>query len=102
MFMFFLVFVGIGAFLTAGATAALARHLTGKDALALAFGTLTMPAIILALLAYWLATLEVDDAPPGMVILGNLAVIGVITPVALLASHLTIKFLGRRTLRNSG
>lgn len=101
MFMLFLVLVGIGTLLIAGGIAALTRHLTGKDALALAFGTLTMPAIILALLAYWLVTMEVDDAPPGMVILGNLAVIGVITPVALLASHLTVKFLARRTLRNS-
>jgi maltodextrin utilization protein YvdJ len=97
-----LVLVGLvaGAFLTAGAIAALCRLVTKSSALSLMIGTLAIPALICASLIYWLMTMEVDDAPPGMVIIGNLTAIAVITPLALLASRLTTRFFDRRALRN--
>lgn len=99
-----LVFVVIfaSAFVVASAIAALTRLLTRSDTLSLILGSLTMPALICGLLAYWVLTMEADDAPPGDVIIGSLVAIAVITPVAWLASHLTVKFLTRRTLRNGG
>lgn len=100
MLLLFLVLGGIVAFLIASGIAGATRRLTGNDALALAVGTFSMPALILASLAYWLVTMEVEDAPPGNVVLGNLFVVCLITLVALLASHLTLKFLARRSLRN--
>ncbi|MFA6117420.1 MAG: hypothetical protein WC729_25710 [Sphingomonas sp.] len=97
-----LVLVGIivGVSLIASAIAALCRLLTESNALSLTMGTLTMPALICALFVYWVMTMEVDDAPPGNVLIGNLTALAVVTPIALLASHLTIRLLSRRALRN--
>jgi hypothetical protein len=44
--------------------------------------------------------MEVDDPAPGNVLIGNLMVLAVVTPIALLASYLTIRFLSGRALRN--
>lgn len=85
--------------LIASAIAALCRLVTKSNALSLALGTLALPALICASFLYWVMTMEVDDAPPGMVLIGNLIVIAVIVPIALLACNLTIRFLSRRALR---
>jgi len=44
--------------------------------------------------------MEADDASPGAVLMGSLTALAVVTPIALLASHFTVKFLSRRALRN--
>lgn len=97
-----LVFVGIiaGVSLIAGAITATCRIVTKSNALSVALGTLTIPLLICALLAYWVNTMEADDPAPGNVLIGNLFVLAVITPIAFLASHLTIKFLSRRAFRS--
>lgn len=82
--------------LVASAITAVCRLLTKSDALSVTLGTLTMPALIFAALVYWVITMEADDAPPGMVLIGNMTVIAVVTPIALLASRLTTRLLSRR------
>jgi hypothetical protein len=89
-----------GVFLFAGSIAALCRHLTKRTGLSVTIGTLTQPSLICALLVYWLMTMEVDDAPPGVVVMGSLTLIAVITPVSFFASRLTTRFLDRRALQN--
>ena len=44
--------------------------------------------------------MEADDAAPGNVLYGSLIFLAVVTPIAFLASHFTIRFLARRALRN--
>ena len=99
-----LVLVGIaaGISLIASAIAAASHFLTRSYALSLTLGTLTMPALLLASFTYWLMTMEADDAPPGTMIIGNLTAIGIVTPIALLASLLTLKLLARRAPRKGG
>ncbi|EJL23653.1 hypothetical protein [Novosphingobium sp. AP12] len=91
----------IAVFLIAGAVAAICRPVTNSRGVSLMAGTLAIPALISASLIYWLSTMESDDAPPGMVIIGNVTAIAVITPLALFASHLTTKFMDRRAARNA-
>ena len=86
--------------LIGGMIAALSYLATKKSALATALGTLTMPALLCASVGYWVLTMEADDAPPGAVLMGALTALSVVTPTALLASRLTVKFLSRRVSRN--
>jgi hypothetical protein len=85
--------------LIASAVAALSRVLTGSNGLSRALGTLVIPSLIVGALVYWLITMEVDDAPPGMLIMGNLTLLAVVTPITFLASHFTVQFLARRASR---
>jgi len=95
-----LVGIIVGVSLIASVLAALCRLLAKSNALSRAVGTLTMPVLICAAFVYWVMTMEVDDAPPGNVLVGTLTAVAVVTPIALLASHLTIRFLSRRAPRN--
>jgi hypothetical protein len=79
----------------ASAGAALARYLTKRDGLAVFIGGMTLPSVIVLGLGYWLVTMQVDDAPPGMVILGNLVALAIVTPMSFLASRYTVRFLAR-------
>ncbi len=99
-----LVLVGFvtGVLLITGAVAAICRLVTKSRAVSLMIGTLAIPTLILASLAYWMLTMGADDVPPGMVIIGNLIAVAIIMPLALLASNLTNRFLDRRALRNVG
>lgn len=83
------------AILIAGISAAAARSLTKNNRLAVFIGGMTLPSLMVLGLAYWLMTMEVDDAPPGMVILGNLAALLVIIPVSFSASFFTVRALAR-------
>jgi hypothetical protein len=96
-----LVLVGsaTGVFLIAGAIAALGRLVTQSRVLSLTSGTLAIPALICASLVHWLLTMGADDAPPGMVMIGSLTAVATITPLSLLASHLTNGFLDRCAVR---
>lgn len=96
----FLITAGAVAALVPAAIAFMVRRLTKRDVTAIVVGGLMLPALVLAGLLYWLATMEVDDADPGMVILGNLLLVAVITPVGMLASYLTVRFLARRKQRH--
>jgi hypothetical protein len=97
-----LVLIGLiaGVALIAAAVAAICRLLTKSNALSLAAGTLTIPILVCASLVYWTMTMEVDDPAPGNVLIGALMVLAAVTPVALLASRFTIKFMSSRALRN--
>jgi xanthine/uracil/vitamin C permease (AzgA family) len=97
-----LVLIGIvaGVSLIAGTIAAVSRVVSKSNALSVALGTLTIPALLCASFGYWVLTMEVDDAAPGAVLMGNLTALAIVTPIALLASRCTIKFLSRRALRN--
>jgi hypothetical protein len=97
-----LVLIGIvaGVSLIAGTIAAVSRAATKSNALSIALGTLTIPALLCALFGYWMLTMEADDAPPGAVLMGNLTALAVVTPIALLASRFTVKFVSRRASRN--
>ena len=94
-----LVAIVAGISLIASALVAICRLLIKSNTLSLALGTFIMPALICALFIYWAMTMDADDASPGNVLMGSFAALAIVTPVALLASHLTIKFLSRRTLR---
>ena len=89
-----------GVALIASAIAAVCRLLTGSSVLALTLGTVTLPALICMGFFYWLKTMQADDAAPGAVLIGNLAALAVVTPVALIASHLTLRAIARRATRN--
>ncbi|WP_375392059.1 hypothetical protein [uncultured Sphingomonas sp.] len=97
-----LVLIGIvvGVSLIAGTLAAVSRIATKSNALSMALGTLTIPALLCASFGYWVLAMDADDAPPGAVLLGNLTALAVVTPIALLASRFTVKFLSRRASRN--
>lgn len=99
-----LVLVGFvtGVLLITSAVAAICRLVTKSRAVSLMIGTLAIPTLILASLAFWMLTMGVHDTPPGMVIIGNLIAVAIIMPLALLASNLTNRFLDRRALRNVG
>lgn len=97
--MLFIVGIVVGVSLIAGTIAAVSRIATKSNALSTALGTLAIPALICASFAYWVLTMEADDAPPGAVLMGNLTVLAVVTPIALLASRFTVKLLSRRALR---
>jgi hypothetical protein len=84
----------------AGTIAAVIRVATKSNALSIAIGTLTIPALLCVSFGYWVLTMEADDAPPGAVLMGNLTALAVVTPIALLASRFTVRFLSRRALRN--
>ena len=86
--------------LIAGTITAVSRAATKSDSLSMAIGTLTIPALLCVSLGHWVLTMEVDDAPPGAVLMGSLMALAVVTPIALLASRFTVKFLSRRALRN--
>lgn len=97
---FVLIGIVVGVSLIAGTIAAVSRVATKSNALSMALGTLTVPALLCLSFGYWVFTMEADDAPPGAVLMGNLAALAVVTPIALLASRFTVKFLSRRALRN--
>ena len=86
--------------LIAGTIAAVSRVATKSNALSMAIGTLTILALLCVSFGYWVLTMEADDAPPGVVLMGNLTALAVVTPIALLASRFTVRFLSRRALRN--
>lgn len=96
------IFVSIiaGVSLIASATTAICLLFTKRDGLSVALGTVTVPALICASIVYWVNTMDADDPAPGNVLIGNLFVLAIVTPIAFLASHLTIRFLDRRALRN--
>ncbi|WP_130327189.1 hypothetical protein [Sphingomonas sp. BK036] len=96
----FIVGIISGVALIAGAVAAVCRLLTKSNAVSLTLGTLSMPVLIGASLVDWIMTMEADDTAPGNVIIGSLVALVVFTPIALLASHLTIRFLSKRASRN--
>ena len=98
--MLVLIGIGVGVSLIAGTIAAVSRVATKSYALSMALGTLTIPALLCASFGYWVLTMGADDAPPGAVLMGNLTAIAVVTPIALLASRFTVKFLFRHALRN--
>ena len=97
-----LVIVGIisGVALIAGALAAICRLLTKSNALSLTLGTLSIPVLIGASFVDWIMTMEANDTAPGNVIIGSLVALAIFTPIALLASRLTIRFLSKRASRN--
>ena len=97
-----LVLIGIvlSVSLIAGMIAAVSRAATKSDSLSMAIGTLTIPALLCVSFGHWVVTMEADDASPGAVLMGSLTALAVVTPIALLASRFTIKFLSRRALRN--
>lgn len=78
----------------------LARFITKRARLSIVLGGLALPAFTLLGLLYWLLTLEVDDPPPGIVIVGNLLIIGVISFITLLTSYLTVRLLSRSETEN--
>jgi len=86
--------------LIAGTIAAVSRVATKSNALSMAIGTLTILALLCVSFGYWVLTMEANDAPPGAVLMGNLTALAVVTPIALLASRFTVRFLSRRALRN--
>ena len=85
--------MAIAAILIAAAVGAAVRYLTKRDGLAIFIGGMTLPTLVIVGLVYWLNTMEVDDAPPGMVILGNMLLLVVITPLSFLGSFATIRIL---------
>jgi biotin transporter BioY len=97
-----LVFAGViaGFLFIASVMAAFCHLLTNNKTLSLALGTLAIPILLCALLAYWILTMEADDPAPGNVLIGSLIFVAVLTPVAFLASYLTTSFLARRASRN--
>lgn len=95
-----LIGIVIGVSLIASTIAAVIRAATKSNTLSIALGTLTIPTLLCVLLGYWILTMEADDASPGAVLMGNLTALVVVTPIALLASRFTVKFLARRTSRN--
>ena len=86
--------------LIAGVTAVACRLLTKSNALALTSGTLVMPVLICASVAYWVKTMDADDPAPGNVLMGNLLILAVVTPIAFVASYLSLRVLSRRASRN--
>ena len=80
------------ALVTAGC-AAIVRRVTNKNPVAILVGGLTVPSILLLGLIHWLITMEVDDAPPAMVILGSLVAVGITAPLTLLVSFITVRLL---------
>jgi hypothetical protein len=89
-----------GVSIIAGTIAAVIRVATKSDTLAIALGTLTLPVFFCVSFGYWVFKMEAEDAPPGTVLMGNLTALAVVTPIALLASHFTVKSLSRRAPRN--
>jgi hypothetical protein len=65
--------------------------------MAILAGGLAVPWLFLLGLVYWLITMEVDDPPPGMVILGSLVAISITAPLTLLVSFITVWLLARAT-----
>lgn len=84
----------------AGTIAAVSRVATKSNALSIALGTLTIPALLCVSFGYWALTMEADDPAPGAVWMGNLTALALVTPIALLVSRFTVKFLSRRALCN--
>lgn len=96
-----LVIIGVVAAvsLISGTVAAVSRIATQRNSVSIAIGTLTMPALICLSFGYWALTMEVDDAPPGNVLMGSLTAVAVVTPFALFVSRFTVMFLSRRALQ---
>jgi hypothetical protein len=90
-----------GVSLVAATITAVIRIATKSDTLAITIGTLAIPVLLCASFGYWLLTMEADGAPPGNVLMGNLTALAMLTPIALLASRLTVKFLSRRAPLNT-
>jgi hypothetical protein len=84
---------------TAGCAAA-ARRVMKKDWSAILAGGSAVPSMFLLGLIYWLITMEVDDAPPGMVILGSLSAAAMTAPLTFLVSFFTVWLLARRMRLN--
>lgn len=97
-----LIFTGFvaGITLIAGTIAAVIGRVTKSDALSIALGTLTIPVLFCIFFRYWVLTMGADDPAPGNVLMGTLTALAVVTPIALLASRFTVKFLSRRALRH--
>jgi vacuolar-type H+-ATPase subunit I/STV1 len=94
--MTFATLIGSVIVLTGGCAAAVQRMMH-KDRLAILSGGLAFPSVLLLGLIYWLLTMEVDDAPPGMVILGSLMAAAIAAPITFLVSFATVLLLARRT-----
>jgi len=71
-----------------------------SDAVAVLAGGLIVPLLFVLGLLYWLLTMEVDDAPPGMVILGSLTAAAVTTPITFFVSLATVWLIRRRAGQN--
>ena len=99
-----IVFCGLGAFFVISTVgcAMIARHLTRSDKAGIIAGGLAFPLLTLAGLFYWLATMEVDDPPPGAVIIANLALTGLALPLTFLMSLGTVCLLARRARASGG
>jgi len=82
-----------------GCSAIVLRFALRASAAVLA-GGLIVPLLFILGLLYWLLTMEVDDALPGMVILGCLTVAAVTAPITFFASLVTVWLLRRRAERN--
>ena len=95
---FTFTFLPVSAVLALMATAALAyllgRRLAGRLPATLVAG-LSLPALISILGLYYASTEGVDGPPPGMILLGSLAVAAIATPVSLIVSGLAVRFAHR-------
>ena len=99
---FLLVAMAAGVCTIACAATAISLRLRLKPAGAATIGTLALPGLIMASLILWAMIMEVDDAPPGMVLLGNLVFLTVSTPLSFVVSLQTLRWHARRKLRHNG
>lgn len=89
-----------GVSVIAGGIACVCRSLSKSNTLSLVIGTLAIPALVCTSFVYWVLTMEADDASPGSVVMGNMTAIAIVTPIAAIASHFTIKWLSNRPVRD--
>lgn len=70
----------------------LGQWLKDRKILAVLIAGLTLPIIIMLAAFYGVATEEPDGPPPGMVLMGALAVAAITSPITLIVSGLAVRF----------
>ena len=78
------------------------RLLTKRIGLSIIAGGLVVPASFLLGIVFFVRDLRVDDPPPGMVIGGLILAAAITTPLTMLVSFLTVRWIAVRGNRKFG
>ena len=80
------------------ATAAIYRFSKSLKS-AMLLGGISVPTLLFMSLVYDLSTLEVDSPPPGMIIIGGLIGLAIVTSITMIVSFLTSRALHKKNVR---
>lgn len=95
-----IIAVSVALLAVAMGCSAMSLRFAQRASVAVVAGGLSVPLLFILGLLYWLLTMGVDDAPPGMVILGCLTGAALTAPATFFVSLITVWLLRRRAERN--